>query len=97
MASDDVGLSPVSFHGNPLHKKITKEDQLPISGVITGLPRPYHNNTHRYLVNAVRGRKTGSNNSSNIEFHAVVQLDPSFSTGKNIVSTRNTVFLPINY
>ena len=29
------------------------------------------NLTHRYLVNAARGRKTGSNNS-NIEFHAVV-------------------------
>ena len=41
-ASDDVGLSPVSFMIIPNTKRI-KTDQLPISEVITGLPRPYHN------------------------------------------------------
>ena len=46
MASDDVGLSPVPFYENPEYKRHpinTKTDQLPISEVITGLPRPYHN------------------------------------------------------
>ena len=46
MASDDVGLSPVSFHDYPEYKhhpNNTKTDQLPISEVTTGLPRPYHN------------------------------------------------------
>ena len=46
MASDDVGLSPVPFYDNPEYKRHpnnTKTDQLPISEVITGLPRPYHN------------------------------------------------------
>ena len=46
MASDDVGLSPVPFYDNleyKRHPNNTKTDQLPISGVITGLPRPYHN------------------------------------------------------
>ena len=46
MASDDVGLSPVPFYDNPEYKRhpnYTKTDQLPISEVITGLPRPYHN------------------------------------------------------
>ena len=28
------------------HPNNTKTDQLPISEVITGLPRPYHNNPH---------------------------------------------------
>ena len=47
MASDDVGLSPVPFYDNPEYKRHpnnTKTDQLPISEVITGLPRPYHHN-----------------------------------------------------
>ena len=41
-------LSPVSFfYDNPEYKRhpnYTKTDQLPISEVITGLPRPYHHN-----------------------------------------------------
>ena len=48
MASDDVGLSPVPFYDNPEYKRhpnYTKTDQLPISDVITGLPRPYHHNS----------------------------------------------------
>ena len=45
-------LSPVSFFmiRNPEHKhhpNYTKTDQLPISEVITGLPRPYH---HRSMT-----------------------------------------------
>ena len=51
MASDDAGLSRVSFMIIPNTKRHTsnmKTDQLPISEVITGLPRPYHHNI-RYL------------------------------------------------
>ena len=41
-------LSPVSFYDNPKYKRhpYTKTDQLRISEVITGLPRPYH---HRVI------------------------------------------------
>ena len=52
MASDDVGLSPVPFYDNPEYKRHpnnTKTDQLPISDVITGLPRPYHNTPLLYF------------------------------------------------
>ena len=48
MASDDAGLSRVSFTDNPEYKRHpnnTKMDQLPISKVITGLPRPYHHSS----------------------------------------------------
>ena len=44
-------LSPVSFfNDNPEYKRhpnYTKTDQLPISEVITGLPRPYHHITEK--------------------------------------------------
>ena len=53
MASDDVGLSPVPFYDNPEYKRHpnnTKTDQLPISEVITGLPRPYHNTPSSHQV-----------------------------------------------
>ena len=46
MASDDVGLSLISLIIIPntkRHPNFTKTDQLPISEVSTGLPRPYHN------------------------------------------------------
>ena len=46
MASDDVGSRPSRFMIIPntkRHPNNTKTDQLPISEVITGLPRPYHN------------------------------------------------------
>ena len=47
MASDDAGLRPSLFMIIPNTKRNpnnTKTDQLSISEVITGLPRPYHNN-----------------------------------------------------
>ena len=46
MASDDVGSSLSRFMIVPntkRHPHNTKTDQLPISEVTTGLPRPYHN------------------------------------------------------
>ena len=48
MASDDAAR-PSLFYDNPEYKRHpndTKTDQLPISEVITGLPRPYH---HTYV------------------------------------------------
>ena len=45
MASDDAALARLFFYDNPEYKRhpnYTKTDQLPISEVITGLPRPYH-------------------------------------------------------
>ena len=45
MASDDAALARLFFNDNPEYKRhpnYTKTDQLPISEVITGLPRPYH-------------------------------------------------------
>ena len=50
MASDDAGLSRVSFMIIPntkRHPSNMKTDQLPISEVITGLPRPYHHISRR--------------------------------------------------
>ena len=50
MASNDAGLSPVSFMIIPntkRHPNNMKTDQLPISEVITGLPRPYHSKNHK--------------------------------------------------
>ena len=47
MASDDAALARLFFMVIPntkRHSNNTKTDQLPISEVITGLPRPYHNN-----------------------------------------------------
>ena len=46
MASDDVGsrLSFMIVPNTKRHPNNTKTDQLPIFEVITGLPRPYHNN-----------------------------------------------------
>ena len=49
MASDDAALARLFFYDNPEYKRhpnYTKTDQLPISDVITGLPRPYH---HTYV------------------------------------------------
>ena len=46
MVSDDAGSRPFLFMITPntkRHPNSTKMDQLPISEVITGLPRPYHN------------------------------------------------------
>ena len=46
MASDDAALARLIFYDDPEYKRhpnCTKADQLPISEVITGLPRPYHN------------------------------------------------------
>ena len=46
MASDDAALARLIFMIIPntkRHPKNTKTDQLPISEVIIGLPRPYHN------------------------------------------------------
>ena len=42
MGSDDVGLFMI-IANSKRHPKNTETDQLPISEVITGLPRPYHN------------------------------------------------------
>ena len=45
MASDDAALARLFFYDTPEYKRhpnYTKTDQLPISEVITGLPRPYH-------------------------------------------------------
>ena len=45
MASDDAGSRPSLFMIIPntkCHPNDTKTDQLPISEVITGLPRPYY-------------------------------------------------------
>ena len=45
MASDDAALARLFFYDNPEYKRhpnYMKTDQLPISEVITGLPRPYH-------------------------------------------------------
>ena len=45
MTSDDAVLARLFFYDNPEYKRhpnYTKTDQLPISEVITGLPRPYH-------------------------------------------------------
>ena len=50
MASDDAALAHLFFmiiQNTKRHPNNTKTDQLPISEVITGLPRPYH---HRYQV-----------------------------------------------
>ena len=55
MASDDVGSRPSRFMIIPnteRHPDNTKTDQLPISELITGLPRPYHN---IYLQNHLSG------------------------------------------
>ena len=53
MASDDAGLSRVSFMIIPntkRHPSNMKTDLVPISEVITGLPRPYH---HKVLSSNV--------------------------------------------
>ena len=45
MASDDAALARLFFYDNSEYKRhpnYTKTDQLTISEVITGLPRPYH-------------------------------------------------------
>ena len=50
MASDDAVLARLFFYDNPEYKRhpnYTKTDQLPISEVITGLPRPYHHTSDR--------------------------------------------------
>ena len=50
MASDDAAFARLFFYDNPEYKRhlnYTKTDQLPISEVITGLPRPYHHNGGR--------------------------------------------------
>ena len=47
MASDDAAPARLFFMiiPNPKrHPNNTKTDQLPISEIITGLPRPYHHN-----------------------------------------------------
>ena len=49
MASDDAVLARLFFYDNPEYKRhpnYTKTDRLPISEVITGLPRPYHHILH---------------------------------------------------
>ena len=50
-------LSPVSFlNYNPEYKRhpnYTKTDQLPISEVITGLPRPYYHSVHIYILRSI--------------------------------------------
>ena len=51
MASDDAALVRLFFYDNPEYKRhpnYTKTDQLPISEVITGLPRPYHHTSSRH-------------------------------------------------
>ena len=58
MASDDVGLSPVPFYDNPEYKRHpnnTKTDQLPISEVITGLPKPYHHIRYPRVICGTKG------------------------------------------
>ena len=45
MASDDAAFARLFFCDNPEYKRhpnYTKTDQLPISEVITDLPRPHH-------------------------------------------------------
>ena len=52
MASDDAVLTRLFFYDNPEYKRHpnnTKTDQIPISEVITGLPRPYHHNCYCFL------------------------------------------------
>ena len=47
MASDSAGSRPsyvMIIPNTKRHPNNTKTDQLPILGVVTGLPRPYHNN-----------------------------------------------------
>ena len=46
------------------HPKKTKMDQLPISEVITGLPRPYHNITASAAAAAAAARSSSSKSSS---------------------------------
>ena len=54
MASDDAALARLFFfYDNPEYKRhpnYTKTDQLPISEVITGLPRPYHHTNLTHLT-----------------------------------------------
>ena len=52
MASDDAVLARFFFYDNPEYKRhptYTKTDQLPISEVITGPPRPYHHTGTRHF------------------------------------------------
>ena len=54
VGSDDVGSRPSRFMIIPnttRHPNNTKTDLLPISEVITGLPRPYNNNTYSVVPN----------------------------------------------
>ena len=62
MASDDVGSRPSRFMITPNtehHPNNTKTDQLPISEVITGLPRPYHNNAIKISTRFILPRNVG--------------------------------------
>ena len=60
MASDDAVLARLFFYDNPEYKRhpnYTKTDQLPISEVITGLPRPYHHNMPHVYISGIKAHK----------------------------------------